>query len=212
MVDEFDNRIKLPATLVDFVNDVGTTGQDHDSYPEPGQARFDLMRLFLIGLLSNQSSADDNPPTEFRTGTIWFRRTTNAIQIRINDNWVPLANAIELIQDSDSISLSDWFTSVETQLESVVPRHTWSGSSVADGIASITVPNSLQDKIEAIKSSTRPLVYINGLLVDPRNSRFSSGFPVVIELLGGVVVDDGDRYTVVVERFDEFLQDEIVIP
>ena len=56
-----DNRLQFPPTLIDFVNVVGETGQAHDNFPEPGQARYDWMRMAIIGLLSLQSSA--LPPT-----------------------------------------------------------------------------------------------------------------------------------------------------
>lgn len=66
-----DNRIRYPEPEINFSVDVGLTGQAHDDYPEKGTApRFDWMRLYLIGLLSNQSS--ELPPCEYRPGTVWF--------------------------------------------------------------------------------------------------------------------------------------------
>jgi len=73
-----DNRITLPTTEIDF-NIVGLTGQDHDTYPGPGQsARYDWMRLYLIGLLAHQTS--QCPPTNYRPGTIWFSNSYDALK------------------------------------------------------------------------------------------------------------------------------------
>lgn len=105
-----DYRIRFDPTTIDFADDVGTTGQDHDSYPAPGtQARYDWMRMYLIGLLSLQAS--NEAPTQYRNGTLWFKLDENAIYIRKEDEWVLIADAIV---DADGNTLTDLFTRVST--------------------------------------------------------------------------------------------------
>jgi hypothetical protein len=108
-----DDRIDLQPPLIDFT-DVGTTGQAHDTFPQPGQARFDWMRSYLIGLLSNQSSF--NEPIEFRVGSVWFDLNTRGFQYRTpgispiftteGENWVSLSNGIVL---ATGLTLQQWF-------------------------------------------------------------------------------------------------------
>jgi len=115
-----DNRIRYPAGLVDFAGEVGLTGQDHDSYPlQNTQARFDWMRLTLIGLLSNQSSVGDEP-TQFRQGTTWFDLDggpDGAMKVRIREGsdgtWTTLADVILLeTVDGTVFTLSEFFQQV----------------------------------------------------------------------------------------------------
>lgn len=115
-----DDRINLQPPLVDF-SVVGTTGQAHDTFPAPGQARFDWMRSYLIGLLSHQSSFSE--PIEFRLGTTWFdlnnasfkyrAGATHPILLNEGDSWLSLSNGIEL---DTGLSLQDWFTQVQAIL------------------------------------------------------------------------------------------------
>jgi len=111
-----DNRIRIQSSLIDFDDDVGTTGQDHDSFPEPGPARYDTMRMFLIGLLAHQASYDE--PTNFRKGTIWLDLNTFTLSIRSGDGaagteWSDLSDAIQV---SSGLSLKDWFDAVSGSL------------------------------------------------------------------------------------------------
>lgn len=216
MVDEFDNRHRLPAPRIDFDDDVGTTGQDHDTHPEPGQARYDWMRMAIIALLSHQSA--DDFPTQFRTGTTQYRRDLLHYLYRKelsggDENWRPIAEAIALETDETdgalSLSLQGWFDSVQPLLESLRPKFTWSGSSNSNNITAIPVPDPIEAELTAIVDDIRPLVWIDGLLVDPRNTRFSEA-PVVVELLSGVELNRGQRFTVITEKFSEFVVDEIV--
>lgn len=217
MVDEFDNRIRLPAPRIDFDDDVGITGQDHDEFPAPRtQARYDWMRLYLIGLLSHQSGEDI--PIERRTGTTWMQRISDSIKFKFfnGTSFVDIANAI-VVEDTgdsadDTLTLAEWFVLAQSKLNSIQPKATWSGSSIADGVTKITIPTSIQDLIKDISTLIRPLVYIEGVLVDPRNCAFGPGeCPSTVDLSGGVEVNDGERFTVITERFDEFVDDEVVI-
>lgn len=103
-----DHRIRLPGPRIDFQNDVGLTGQTHDDFPAPGQARFDHMRMYLIGLLSCQSG--QHPPTQYRDGTLWFDQSGEIGVLRIRDReaWRSIAEVVEV---APGISLSDWYNS-----------------------------------------------------------------------------------------------------
>lgn len=112
-----DDRINLQPPLVDF-STVGTTGQAHDTFPAPGPARYDWMRSYLIGLLSNQSSFSE--PIEFRLGTIWFNLNdatfkyragaTDPILLNEGESWLSLSYGIEL---DTGLTLQDWFAQIQ---------------------------------------------------------------------------------------------------
>lgn len=112
-----DSRIRLQAPAIDFETEVGTTGQAHDTFPAPGQARYDWMRTFLIGLLSNQASFDE--PIEFRLGTMWFNLNNRSFQFRndagaiiepTGEEWLSLAHGIEL---EEGLTLAQWYEQVK---------------------------------------------------------------------------------------------------
>jgi hypothetical protein len=188
----------LTATKIDFATDVGVAGQDHDEYPPPqGQARFDHMRMFLIGLLSQQSSYLE--PTQYRDGTPWFDLNTLQLKIRISGAWVPFADAVVLEEDdTTTLTLSDWFNSVSSSLGNLAPEIVFSGTVTADDQTSVTIPTSLRN---SLYSDSRPFVYKNGLLLDPRNSRLApGGSPTVIDLTGGDELNADDKFTIIIRR------------
>ena len=189
-----DNRIRFSSTKTDFAGDVGETGQDHDSYPPPqGQARYDHMRMFLLGLLAQQSSYDE--PTQYRDGTPWFDLNDSTIKIRSNSEWVHLSDAISVQQSggSSTQSLTAFVTQVLAAIPNITPEIVYSGVSVADNVTSIPIPESLRSNIN---SNSRPFVYINGLLIDPRNTRLEPGENPATVVLVGTNLDTGDLFTV----------------
>lgn len=113
-----DDRINLQPPLIDFDTTVGTTGQAHDEFPKPGQARYDWMRSYLIGLLSNQSAFCE--PIEFRLGTLWFDLNVSSFKYRAGttqpiittegENFISLAHGIEL---ETGLSLQQWFEQIQ---------------------------------------------------------------------------------------------------
>jgi len=212
-IPESDNRIQFPPTPVDFDNVVGTTGQLHDSFPAGGQApRYDWMRMVLIGLLANQSSADE--PTQRRTGTTWFNRTKDALEIFTGSGFVDLAQVLELAAASTDgstaqVTLASWYADVKAAIASIRPRFTFSGISSADSVSAIPVPQSIQDAMAGIVDDLHPLVYVEGILVDPRLTRFSAGCPSLIQLLGDPL-SSNDKFTVVIERFDLMISEDVV--
>ena len=206
-----DNRIIFPPTEIDFSGNL--TGQDHDTFPAPGQQpRFDWMRSAIQGILSHQSSKD--PPTQFRTGTIWYNLTKKAFYIHNGSSWVSLSEAIAVIESSDGsiVSLADWFIAAQDKLDSIQPRFTFSGYSTVDNKTKIPVPADVQLLLNDIAEFLHPVVYINGAMVDPRNSRFNSvSCPTIIELLNGINIDEDQRFTVVIERFDFMSTSDVVL-
>jgi hypothetical protein len=193
-----DNRVRLPASKIDFTNDVGVAGQDHDTYPPPqGQARFDHMRMFLIGLLAQQSSYQE--PTQYRDGTPWFDLNTMQLKVRMNNDWRSYAEIIVLEEDAEgTTTLADWFDSVALSLGGLAPEIVFNGSAAADDQDNIGIPESLRVHLY---SDSRPFVYKNGQLLDPRNSRLNPGSnPTFVELTGGEKLDAGDTYTVMIRR------------
>lgn len=232
-IPESDNRIQFPPTLIDFENQVGLTGQAHDDYPAPGQQpRYDWLRCYLLALLSLQSSTE--PPTQFRTGTLWFDRERGIIKIWNGTAWVSISDVIEVsaVTSTSPLTLTEWYNQAQEKLLSIQPRITFSGVSSADGVTKIPVPDSVQALISGIVSLLRPIVFIrpkrevragdecathtvtllenNSILVDPRESKFSEGCPNYIELLGGDVLNTGDKFTVIIERFDLFVTETVV--
>jgi hypothetical protein len=111
-----DNRMRFPAPPIDFEDDVGDTGQDHDSFPEPGQARYDWMRMAVIALLSNQSSF--NEPVNYRVGTPWLDLNTWTLKIRTGDGvkGTEWSDFSEVIQVTDGVTLKSWFEAISSDL------------------------------------------------------------------------------------------------
>lgn len=216
-----DNRIKFPSGLINFPVDVGVTGLEHDSYPAPGaQARYDHMRLFLIGLLSNQSSYDE--PTNYRDGTLWFDLNTMAYKQRSNGAWNDISSSIKL-GETDLLS---WYASASATLQNVtssaVPEMCFFGvvATNSTNLDSISIPVALSDKIDG---TTRAFVTLNGdntdvtkrlVVVSPQN------VTIVGSLLGGyviqlanIILENGDTFCVRLKNIPEnvFITDSITV-
>jgi len=204
-----DNRLRFSSNKIDFVADVGTTSQDHDNYPPPqGQARYDHLRMAIIALLSQQSSYDE--PSQYRDGTPWFDLNSSVLKIRSGGNWVPIGDVIGLgnINSSGNYkSLSEWYSQVETTLSILAPEITFSGVCNADSINIIPIPTDLQPYIE---NDTRAFVYVNGLLIPPKDTSIV-GFSVKIN---GILIDTNDNYTVIMRRVtnNTFVNESVDIP
>lgn len=191
-----DNRLRLPAPKIDFIDDVGTTGQGHDNYPAPqDQARFDHLRMYLISLLAHQSSYDT--PTEYRDGTIWFDLNDSTLKIRSNSIWKQIADTISVQQfeGTNSMSLSEFASVVLQILPNITSDVVFNGVSMGNNVTIIPIPTQLR---AAIGSLSRPFVYINGLLIDPRNTPMQPGTdPQQIGLVN-TIMNTGDTYTVAI--------------
>lgn len=202
-----DNRIRFPSTKINFTNDVGITSQDHDDYPPPqGQARYDHMRMFLIGLLSQQSSTTE--PTEKRDGTPWFDLNTFTLKIWINGEWKLYSDAIPM---ETNVTLQDWYKSVSGTLASLAPELFFAGVCTSNGISDITIPTNLQSQIY---QDSYAFVYVNGLLIDPREAQFvGSPSPTTIRLTT-VELENNDTFVVTIRRIPSgsFVASNVVIP
>jgi len=55
-----------------------------------------------------------------------------------------------------------------------------------------------------------PLVYINGILIDPRKTNFSTGC-LSIALSGGARLVKDDKFTVIIEYFDQYISSDVVL-
>lgn len=189
-----DNRVRLTAPKIDFATDVGETGQDHDNYPPPqGQARFDHLRMYLIGLLAQQSSYD--PPTQYRDGTTWFDLNDGTIKIRMGDAWHPLSDGISVAQNGgiSTQSLTELAAYVQQTLPNITPDIVYNGLSTNNNVSVLPIPESLRS---SIGPQSRPFVYINGILLDPRNTSLQPvSSPAQINLTG-VILNVGDTFTV----------------
>lgn len=191
-----DNRLRFSSTLIDFTNDVGIASQDHDNYPPPqGQARYDHMRMVVIALLSQQASFDE--PTEYRNGTPWFDLNTNTLKIRSGNEWVNYADVIPLGEadtEGNYLTLSQWFDTTNAALSSLSQEIVFNGVSTADGVTDITIPESLQ---VYIFGDTRCYLYINGLLIDPRNCAILGTSTI---RLSNVSLSTNDEFTAILRR------------
>lgn len=202
-----DNRIRLPSVKIDFDLDVGTTGQDHDTYPAPqAQARFDHMRMYLIGLLSQQSSFSE--PTQKRDGTPWFDLNSMSLKIYMNGSWESYSEAIALTSDTQPLTLATWYTTVNEALSSLAPEILFGGK--AQSITSeIPIPESVRS---ALFSDSRAFVAVNGTAIDPRSVSFiGSPIPTLLRL-SNHELEANDEFFVCIRRVPTstfVVQDEV---
>lgn len=204
-----DNRIRFPSTLVNFSTDVGVTGLTHDEYPQAGsQARFDHLRLYLIGLLSNQSSYVE--PTNYRNGTVWFDLNTLSLKIRRNDSWTDISEAIQV----NGVDLQTWQASADLALSSLSPEISFQGIINADTTEYITIPTSVAGYIF---TDSRAFITINGEnppshIVNPQNALIQGSPPSFIQLTT-LTLNKGDTFHVSIRRVstETFIQETITV-
>ena len=198
-----DNRIKLPVTKIDF-NNVGLTGQDHDNYPPAqGQARFDHMRLYLIGLLSQQSSHDE--PTQKRDGTAWFDLYHLALKVYYNGSWHPYSDAISIQTDIGSVTLTEWSESVSNSILGIQPDVVFFGECTASGVDQIPIPPVLQPQIF---NNSRIFITVTSptgdtSVVDPREVQLVGAPTPTTIVMTNNELDNQDRFTVVIRRIPD---------
>ena len=207
-----DNRMRFSPTEIDFINDVGLSGQAHDDYPAPNQpARYDHWRLAIIALLSSQSSDPDKPPSQYRLGTIWFNKSE--FKYYNDSTFADIANAIFLRTSAtgDAIPLSTWYVEAVEKLTRIQPRYTYSGKIQTLGIHELPIPDPIRQGLTGIQTLMRPLVYLNGLLIDPRLCSFSDNCPLFVEVDSSIELNKDDKFTVIIERFDIATSEEILV-
>jgi len=209
--DADDNRIRLDQTPVDFsVTDV--VDQLHSSYPAPNtQARYDLMRSYLIGLLSHQSSPSDFEPLEKRIGTTWFNKTIQMLLLFDGDKFDSIAKFLSVSvsgsegTDDSVASLQSVLDNINSSMAYVGPKIVWSGVFNTDEVDSIPVPSEFKDYSKGLT----PFVYLQGLLIDPRKTIIKEDTPQQINLIG-VDAKPRQTYTVVLEKVT-YLKTETVV-
>lgn len=192
-----DFRIRYPAAKINFTTDVGILNSDIDNYPPPqGQARFDHMRMTLLGLLMQQASFSE--PTQRGEGTAWFDLNTLSLKIWHNNGWHLYADVIPLAVDGSGnvITLSDWYATAADAIATLSPEIVFSGQVTANGINSISIPSTLRN---GIATDARCFIYHNGLLIDPRAASLIGSPPASI-LLTGLTFNSGDVFTVSIRR------------
>lgn len=218
MADE-DNRIDFTEFPVDFVR-MGTTGQAHDNYPAPNtQARFDLMRQFLIGLLANQATDEEanGEPFEKRTGTLWFKKKAKLLDIFNGNGFDSLAKyiGVEVSEESEETEEGETLVSIRTvqdvldellsSQQFVAPNVIWSGFFTEDSDGDIPIPDEFLGY--ALLPNVGPIVHLDGLLVDPRRSNIISGNPAYVNI--SVSVESGQSYTVMLQHITEIKQEDV---
>ncbi len=201
-----DNRLRFPAPRIDFDADVGITGLEHDNYPAAGQQpRYDWMRMYLIGLLSNQSGFSE--PTEYRQGTLWYDLNTLSLKIWSEDltggSWKDLSNTIAL---SSTVTLQEWYDEIDSIISASAPTIVFNGSSTTDGISEIPIPDSIRGDINTNRH--KAFIFINGSLVDPRKCTLVSNTNIT---LTDVTIDNGDTFTVEIKNVSTFYETSVVL-
>jgi hypothetical protein len=181
--------MKFPVTEVDFVNDVGTTGQLHDDYPAPlTSPRFDWMRMELMGLLANQSAFGH--PMNHRIGTIHYNLNDNAYESSDGTTFLPISSFIKAA-DSD---LANWSQDVENAISWNKLKMIFGGYAIQRSKV-IKVPESIQSYVS---QSTRITFYKNGKIIEPNGITISSGCPVCLNLSGDSILKTSDKFIVIV--------------
>ena len=204
-----DYRIRFSSALIDFDRDVHRgmlRGHQIENWPEPGQARYDWMRMVVLGLLSNQASVD--PPINYREGTLWYSLLDNFFKYFNGIDFVDLANGIKI----NDIDLVDWADRIDDVAKKLSDTGTFSGVVDRIRIDSIDIPNHLISV--ASDDLNRPFVYADGLLVDPRLTIFNSNRTKILLLnnqIGDARLRSRQKYTVVIERIDLEVGETVII-
>lgn len=207
-----DNRIRLDMPIVDF-GLAGETGELHDKYPKPKtQARYDLMRSFLIGLLSNQSSDEevDGAPFEKRTGTLWFKKKAKLLEIFNGEEFQDLSKYIGITVNDEKVSLESVILKMLLGLQYSAPRVIWCGRFVygSENINNIVIPEAYQGY--AAIEKMHPMVYVDGQLIDPRDTVIQVGSPSYVKINGNFNPKSNQRYTVILEHVTDITQEDII--
>jgi len=191
-----DNRIRFDAPLIDFSGAVGLSGQNHDNYPAPNtQARYDHLRMYLIGLLSCQSS--DSQPTEYREGTWWFDTTINMMKIYANSAWQDASNVIRLgtASNGDTITLQNWYDTINDTVQSIKSEICFQSVIVSSNVTLIPIPSSLQS---LIIPDSKAFVTVNGIAINPLLTTLEPGTtPTAVKV--PVDLSIGDKVSITIK-------------
>jgi hypothetical protein len=215
-MSDLDNRIRLDMPIVDF-SLAGDTGQVHDEYPAPKtQARYDYMRTFLIGLLSNQSCDEtvDGEPFQMRTGTLWFKKVAQLLTIFNGTKFDNLDKyiGVNLGQDSTNSdiikNLQDFSREVSLNMQYVAPRVVWGGIIGYGNARTFAIPEKFQGY--AAIANMVPYVHVNGVLIDPRNASIEVSSPSYIQINDNTIIKAGQRYFIILQHTTDIIQEDIL--
>jgi len=204
-----DYRIRFPSAKIDFDEDVhggSPDGQDVNDFPEPGQARYDWMRMVVIGLLANQSSEEE--PLNFKIGSLWFNLNDEFFKYFDGNDWAELANAIRI----GETNLKEWSELVDETVGKVTEAASFTGVADANNITEIDIPDSAL--AAASYDNNHPILYKNDLLIDPRLTAFNLDKNKVLLLdneAGSVDLRRNDRYTIIIQRLDTVVPETIIV-
>ena len=200
--------IRFPSTKIDFENDVhggSSDGQDINNYPEPGQARYDWMRMVVIGLLANQSSEEE--PTNRKIGTLWMNLNDNFFKYFNGEEFTEFAEAIRI----GDMNLDEWTKLAEDTIGKTTESATFSGVIETTNITEIDVPN---DALKAASyENNHPVLYLNQLMIDPRLTSFNINRNKVLLLdneYGTIRVRKDDVFTIMIQRLDILVPETVV--
>lgn len=203
-----DYRIRFPSNKINFPEEVyggSDDGQEINEFPQPGQARYDFMRLAIIGLLANQSSTEE--PINYKLGTLWYNLNDEFLKFYDGENFDEIAKAIRI----GDMSLHDWSELVQDTVGRITEPATFSGISNANHVVEINVP---EDALQAASyENNHPILYINGLLIDLRLTSFNTERNKVLLLnndVGSVELMRNDKYTVSIERVDKVIPETVI--
>jgi len=204
-----DYRIRFPSAKIDFDEDVhggSPDGQDVNDFPEPGQARYDWMRMVVIGLLANQSSEEE--PLNLKIGSLWFNLNDEFFKYFDGNDWAELANAIRI----GETNLKEWSELVDETVGKVTEAASFTGVADANNITEIDIPDSAL--AAASYDNNHPILYKNDLLIDPRLTAFNLDKNKVLLLdneAGSVDLRRGDRYTIIIQRLDTVVPETVIV-
>lgn len=204
-----DYRIRFPSAKIDFDEDVhggSPDGQDVNDFPEPGQARYDWMRMVVIGLLANQSSEEE--PLNFKIGSLWFNLNDEFFKYFDGNDWAELANAIRI----GETNLKEWSELVDETVGKVTEAASFTGVADANNITEIDIPDSAL--AAASYDNNHPILYKNDLLIDPRLTAFNLDKNKVLLLdneAGSVDLRRNDRYTIIIQRLDTVVPETVIV-
>jgi hypothetical protein len=201
-----DYRIRFDAPRIDFDNNVGNLSQDIDNYPQPNsQARYDHMRMVILGLLANQAS--ENEPSQYREGSLWFDLKTEELKIRKGENWVDISESISLGED---LSLKSWYESTSESLKSIKSEIIYHGTVISLGITSIPIPQTVRKFID---NNSVPLVYLNGILLETQSVAINSIINPTAINISSQNVPQNSKFTVIIKNLPttNYIEEPIII-
>lgn len=210
-MNDLDNRIRLdPPVVVDFTKP-GLTGQKHDLYPAPNtQARYDLMRIYLMGLLANQSSNEnvDGEPFEKRTGTLWYKKVAGLLELFDGTDFSDLSKHIGITINEEKRTIESVISDILLSLQYSAPRVIWCGRFIIGSNNNIPIPEAYHGY--AVVAKMRPIVYVDGLLIDPRDTVIQAGSPAYIKMNDNFNPRPNQKYTVILEHVTDITQEDII--